>query len=93
MKTRKSIDPYDQAAEILKEALLKMKASQIPDYEVPPVLADFALMIGVALLGSRGGEALIARMREELAAARHGDRGEKAQRCALRGEAARCGNV
>ena len=41
-------------------------------------------MMSVALLGSAGAEALIERMKVELVAVEHGERGQESQRRALR---------
>lgn len=64
MKDRSS--HYDQAAEMIKAAMETMKDVGVPDHEVPPPLADFAIWTALRLGGTPGGEAILHRIRTEV---------------------------
>lgn len=78
------MEQYDQAAELLKEALDKIQAAGIDSNVVAPLLADFALMAGVVMFGAEGGDALIERMRKQMTALEEGCCGPAAQFLMLR---------
>ncbi len=58
---------YDPTAELLKSILEQARVTGIPDEAIPPVLADFAVGIALSVGGLAAGEAILQRMRVDVA--------------------------
>ncbi len=57
---------YDQVAEIVKAALSTIRNLNLPDQEIPPVLADFSIWAALRMQGTPGGQAILERIRHEV---------------------------